>query len=58
MIEESKRYLQQPWRVSHSNGDVVAGFESEGDAKLNAQMRNVKAVELGIDARYTHGPKP
>lgn len=56
--EPKPSILDKPWRVVHSNGDVVAGFDDEQCAEDDAVERNKRADEFGIAARYTAAPKP
>lgn len=51
-MEEKNAYLKKPFRVSHTNGDVIAGFDDLPSARQNAVDRNVKAKELGLDVLY------
>lgn len=50
--------LDDPFRVSHTNGDVVAGFKDLQSAENDAAERNERALKLGLRARYLAGPKP
>lgn len=55
MNEEKKTadYLMKKFGVYHGPTDKrVAGFDTEEDAKADAAGRNVKALDLGIEARY------
>lgn len=53
--------LDDPFRVSHTNGDVVAGFSDLQSAEDDAKERNQRALRLGLRARYIAGslhPEP
>ena len=54
--ETTAEYLLKPFRVNHTNGDCVAGFDTLSDAEENAAGRNAKAKELGISGRYVAAP--
>ena len=49
---------EKPFRVSHDNGDVVAGFEDLESAKADAIERNQQAIDLGLPVRYHSGRRP
>lgn len=56
-MAEQVKAEQKPWRVSHPNGDCVAGFDIERDATDDAKERNVRAEIQSLGIRYTAGPR-
>lgn len=58
MGSETPKYLTQAYRVSHPNGDVVAGFDDENSAIQDATRRTTKATELGLTLIYAASAKP
>ena len=50
--------VDKPFRVSHTNGDLIKGFMTMPDAETDAKERNQRAIDLGLSARYLAAPKP
>lgn len=48
----------RPFRVRHSNGDIVAGFDDRVSATDDANARNERAKALGLQCSYTASAKP
>ena len=51
MATEKVYEKDKPFRVSHTNGDIVAGFSDLESAQEDAAERNTRAQSLGIRAR-------
>ena len=47
-----KTYLDKPYHVCHTNGDIVQGFEDLPSAKADATDRNKRSAKLLLAARY------
>ncbi len=50
--------IDKPFHVSHTNGDLIKGFLTMPDAEADAKERNLRALDLGLRARYLAAPKP
>jgi len=48
----------QPFRVCHTNGDIIKGFLDLSSATEDAKERNQRASSLGLQARYLASAKP
>jgi hypothetical protein len=61
MIEQNlalERLQKMPFRVSHTNGNIVAGFNDIASAEEDAKQRNQRSLNLGMSARYIALEKP
>lgn len=52
MVSTKIKMTDKPFRVTHPNGDVVAGFLDLDSAEIDAKARTERALSLGLDIHY------
>ncbi|KKL63094.1 hypothetical protein LCGC14_2178570 [marine sediment metagenome] len=50
--------IERPYRVSHTNGDIIKGLMTIEAAEADAKERNQRALDIGFRARYIASAKP
>ena len=56
-METTTPEKNMPFRVVTNGGNMVKGFENLNAATQNADNRNERAEELGIETRYLAKPQ-